>query len=87
MLALFLPKQGPKRAIFKHFTFFFFKTKALEYKNGGGGDSKVWNFDWIQLLGNGHYILYTLKITKTNLFLIKMDYVYSYARAVYSLSL
>ena len=68
MLALFLPKQGPKRAIFKHFTFFFSKLQH-------------------QPLGNGHYILYTSKITKTNLFLIKMDYVYSYARAVYSLSL
>ena len=86
MLALFLPKQGPKRAIFKHFTFFFQNYSIIVWK-WGGGDSKVWNFDWIQPLGNGHYILYTLKITKTNLFLIKMDYVYSYARAVYSLSL
>ena len=36
MLALFLPKQGPKRAIFKHFTFFFSKLQHYSIKMGGG---------------------------------------------------
>ena len=65
MLALFLPKQGPKRAIFKLLPTFYEMEISKKIQSGWNIKGKLWTLIEIVI---------TLKFIKTNLNLSKLTY-------------